>query len=60
MSRNLDDVSRALAAEPGRFASAASVSLAAALGGLVVATTFAFALAVVMAHSRPLERPGAT
>ena len=49
-------VARALLAEPGRFAGAAALSLEAALGGLVIATVSAFALAAVMAHSRPLER----
>jgi NitT/TauT family transport system permease protein len=49
-------VARALLDEPGRFAGAAVVSLQAALGGLVIASVTAFALAAVMAHSRPLER----
>ncbi|MSQ30887.1 MAG: ABC transporter permease [Dehalococcoidia bacterium] len=49
-------VARALLEEPGRFAVAAAVSLEAALGGLAIATLTAFALAAVMAHSRPLER----
>jgi NitT/TauT family transport system permease protein len=49
-------VAQALIAQPGRFAGAAALSLEAALGGLVIATASAFALAAVMAHSRPLER----
>jgi NitT/TauT family transport system permease protein len=49
-------VARALLEEPGRFAGAAALSLQAALGGLFIATVTAFALAAVMAHSRPLER----
>ena len=50
------DVFRALAEEPGRYASAAVTSLTAAVGGLVVASLVAFGLAVLMAHSRLLER----
>ena len=46
----------ALESDPGRYAVAARESLTAALGGLVVATLGAFTLAVVMAHSRVLER----
>ena len=49
-------VARALADDPARFASAMGLTLEAALGGLLIATLFAFALAVLMAHSRPLER----
>lgn len=49
-------VVRALAEEPMRYIGAASVSLGAAMGGLVIATVSAFALGVVMAHSRALER----
>ncbi|MDA0351542.1 MAG: ABC transporter permease [Chloroflexi bacterium] len=49
-------VFEALRDDPGRFATAARESLAAALGGLLVASLGAFALAVVMAHSRLLER----
>lgn len=49
-------VAAALAAEPGRFLEGARVSLGHALGGLTVGTSAAFVLAVVMAHSRPLER----
>ncbi len=49
-------VARALASDPGRFADAARLSLEAALGGLLIASAVAFALAVVMAHSRVLER----
>lgn len=50
------DVFRALADDPGRYASAAGTSLVAALGGLVVASAIAFGLAVLMAHSKLLER----
>ncbi len=50
------DVGRALADEPGRYAEALATSLATALGGLFMASVIAFALAVVMAHSRALER----
>ena len=50
------DVARALVDEPGRYAEALGVSLATALGGLVLASTIAFGLAVLMAHSRALER----
>ncbi|MEX1022654.1 MAG: ABC transporter permease [Dehalococcoidia bacterium] len=46
----------ALRDEPGRYAGALGESLVAALGGLVLASGLAFALAVVMAHSRLLER----
>jgi len=49
-------IARALADEPMRYIEAAAVSLSAALGGLVLATVGAFALGVVMAHSRALER----
>ena len=49
-------VARALFDDPGRFVGAAALSLEAALGGLLIATVSAFALAAVMAHSRPLER----
>jgi NitT/TauT family transport system permease protein len=49
-------VAEALASEPMRYIDATRLSLTAALGGLVIASTAAFALAVVMAHSRPLER----
>ena len=49
-------VARALAENPGRFAEAGSVSLFHALGGLAIGAGAAFLLAVVMAHSRPLER----
>ncbi|MDA1003973.1 MAG: ABC transporter permease [Chloroflexi bacterium] len=49
-------VARALADDPMRFIDAARLSLTAALGGLLVASAIAFALAVVMAHSRQLER----
>ena len=50
------EVFRALAHDPGRFADAAILSLTAALGGLLIASAVAFGLAVVMAHSRTLER----
>ncbi|MDA0270741.1 MAG: ABC transporter permease [Chloroflexi bacterium] len=50
------DVFRALADNPGRFASAAQGSLTAAVGGLLIASAIAFGLAVIMAHSRTLER----
>ena len=50
------EIARALAAEPMRFVEAAAASLGAALGGLLIATLGAFALGVVMAHSRALER----
>ena len=49
-------IARALAEEPMRYIEAAAVSLGAALGGLLIATLGAFALGVVMAHSRALER----
>ncbi|MSQ41486.1 MAG: ABC transporter permease [Dehalococcoidia bacterium] len=49
-------VLRALAADPARYLGAARVTLAHALGGLAVGAGSAFLLAVVMAHSRPLER----
>jgi NitT/TauT family transport system permease protein len=49
-------VAQALADEPMRYVDAARLSLTAALGGLLVASAIAFTLAVVMAHSRPLER----
>lgn len=46
----------ALRDDPGRYITAARESLTAALAGLVVASLGAFALAVLMAHSRLLER----
>ena len=49
-------VFEALRDDPGRYATAARESLTAALGGLVVSSVGAFLLAVVMAHSRLLER----
>jgi NitT/TauT family transport system permease protein len=49
-------VADALWSDPGRYATAAQESLIAALGGLVIASVGAFALAAVMAHSRWLER----
>lgn len=50
------DVARALADEPGRYAEALAESLLTALSGLILASTIAFGLAVLMAHSRVLER----
>ncbi len=50
------EIAQALAEEPMRYLEAAAVSLGAALGGLLIATLGAFALGVVMAHSRALER----
>ncbi len=49
-------VGRALLDDPSRFIEAGSVSLLHALGGLLLGTGAAFLLAVVMAHSRMLER----
>jgi NitT/TauT family transport system permease protein len=49
-------VYEALRDDPGRYVTAARESLTAALGGLIVASLGAFALAVLMAHSRLLER----
>jgi NitT/TauT family transport system permease protein len=49
-------VGRALLDDPSRFIEAGSVSLMHALGGLVIGTGAAFLLAIVMAHSRVLER----
>ena len=49
-------VARALADDPSRYIEAGSVSLLHALGGLALGAGAAFLLAVVMAHSRPLER----
>jgi NitT/TauT family transport system permease protein len=49
-------VYQALQSDPGRFVTAARESLTAALGGLLVSSVGAFVLAVVMAHSRLLER----
>ncbi len=49
-------VVQALADDPGRYQRAMQQSLLAALGGLVLASTVAFLLAVLMAHSRLLER----
>ncbi len=46
----------ALVDDPSRFSEAALISLQAALLGLVLASVGAFLLAVVMAHSRILER----
>lgn len=49
-------VFEALRDDPGRYATAARESLTAALGGLILSSAGAFLLAVVMAHSRLLER----
>jgi NitT/TauT family transport system permease protein len=49
-------VFEALYDEPGRYLRAVRQSLTAAFGGLLLASSVAFALAVVMAHSRMLER----
>ncbi len=49
-------VGAALVDEPGRYASAAAETAAAAAGGLVLATVGALLLAVAMAHSRAVER----
>jgi len=49
-------VFEALQANPGRYANALADSLVAALGGLLLASLVAFGLAVLMAHSRLLER----
>jgi NitT/TauT family transport system permease protein len=49
-------VALALVEDPGRYLEAARVSVGHALGGLALGTGAAFALAIVMAHSRALER----
>jgi NitT/TauT family transport system permease protein len=49
-------VFEALQANPGRYANALGDSLMTALGGLLLASLVAFGLAVLMAHSRLLER----
>ncbi|MSP23144.1 MAG: ABC transporter permease [Dehalococcoidia bacterium] len=49
-------VALALLKDPERYLDAGRVSLGHALGGLTVGTGAAFLLAVVMAHSRTLER----
>jgi NitT/TauT family transport system permease protein len=49
-------IAAALEANPGRYLEGARVSLGHALGGLVLGSTAAFVLAVLMAHSRTLER----
>jgi NitT/TauT family transport system permease protein len=49
-------VARALIENPSRYAEGGWTSLTEALGGLGVGAGAAFLLAVVMAHSRPLER----
>ncbi len=49
-------IGRALLDDPSRFVEAGSISLVHALGGLACGAGSAFLLAVVMAHSRPLER----
>ena len=46
----------ALVDDPGRYLEAARISLGHALGGLALGTGAAFLLAIVMAHSRALER----
>jgi len=50
------DVVRAFFAEPGRYFEALAESMVTAVGGLLLASGIAFALAVVMAHSRVFER----
>lgn len=50
------EIAQALADEPMRYIGAAATSFGAAMGGLLIATVGAFALGVVMAHSRALER----
>ena len=50
------EVGAALLDDPARYLEALGESLVAALGGLVLASVVAFALAVVMAHSPLLER----
>ena len=50
------EIARALADEPMRYIDAAATSFGAAMGGLLISTAGAFALGVVMAHSRALER----
>ena len=49
-------VAAALVDDPSRFIEAGTTSLWHALGGLAIGAGSAFLLAVVMAHSRPLER----
>jgi NitT/TauT family transport system permease protein len=49
-------VAVALFEDPSRYVEAARVSLGHALGGLALGTGAAFLLAIVMAHSRTLER----
>jgi NitT/TauT family transport system permease protein len=49
-------VAGAFTADPSRFLDAGWTSLTEALGGLAIGAGAAFLLAVVMAHSRPLER----
>jgi NitT/TauT family transport system permease protein len=49
-------VTGALAADPSRYIEAGWTSLTEALAGLALGAGAAFLLAVVMAHSRPLER----
>jgi len=49
-------IARALIDDPSRYVEAGWTSLIEALGGLGVGAGAAFLLAVVMAHSRPLER----
>lgn len=50
------DVARALWEDPTRYLDALGVSLVTAFGGLLLASGVAFGLAVLMAHSRALER----
>ena len=49
-------VAAALGENPGRYVRAGRISLGHSLGGLALGSGAAFALAVVMAHSRLLER----
>jgi NitT/TauT family transport system permease protein len=49
-------VGQELWADPSRYLEAGRTSLVEALGGLAIGSGAAFLLAVVMAHSRPLER----
>lgn len=50
------EVGAAFLEEPGRYLGALVESLVTALAGLVLASSIAFVLAVLMAHSRVLER----
>lgn len=49
-------VAATLTADPSRYLDAGWTSLTEALGGLAVGAGAAFLLAVIMAHSRPIER----